>query len=148
MHQHAGRSALVVGSCMTPSPHTIELTATLAEAKAMQRRHGIRHLPVVRDRRVVGVLTDQDIANVESLATTRGATIFVAEAMTPVPYCVPPSMPLSRVVDRMAREKYSCAIVSDDDGDRVLGVFTVIDALRTLDALLKAGSERDASTPR
>lgn len=145
MHQQVDRSGLVVGSCMTASPHTIELTATLAEAKAVLRQHAIRHLPVVRDRRVVGVLTDQDIANVESLASTRGATIFVAEAMTPIPYCVPPSMPIARVVDRMAREKYSCAIVSDEESDRVLGVFTVVDALRTLNALLHAEAERDVS---
>ncbi len=127
---------LTVGECMTATPQIIAFDQTLAEASRLMGEHAVRHLPVVRDQRIVGVLSDRDIAIVESLGPARPQTIRVAEAMTPVPYCVPANMPLERVVQSMCHNKYGCAIVIDDQNQRVLGVFTVTDALRLLDRLL------------
>ncbi len=126
---------------MTPSPLTLRFDQTLSEAARLMGEHAVRHLPVLRDGSIVGVLSDRDIAIVESLGAVRPDAICAAEAMTPGPYCVPPEMSLGRVVTLMARHKYGCAIVTEAPDNRVLGVFTVTDALRLLDRLLgEAGS--------
>ncbi|MGD8858458.1 MAG: CBS domain-containing protein [Myxococcales bacterium] len=121
-----------VGAWMTPCPVTVAFDASLAEAAELMGEHAVRHLPVVRDGHAVGVLSDRDIAAVESLPIQGDREVRVAEAMTPVPYAVPASMALSRVARMMARQHYGCAVVTGADDDRVLGVFTVTDALRAL----------------
>jgi acetoin utilization protein AcuB len=137
-------SALTVGACMTPSPLTIRFDQTLSEAARVMGENAVRHLPVLRDGAIVGVLSDRDIAIVESLGAVRPDAIRVAEAMTPGPYCVLPDMLLGRVVTMMARHKYGCAIVTEEPGNRVLGVFTVTDGLRLLDRLLGEAAKAQA----
>lgn len=98
--------------------------------------HVIRHLPVVRDGVVVGVVSDRDVGIIESLGTTPASRVRVFEAMTPVPYAVGAQTSLLEVVRQMERHKYGCAIVTDDEGRVPLGIFTTTDALALLADLL------------
>ena len=52
---------------MTTCPHTIEPDATVSEARNRMIEIGARHLPVVRDGRLVGILSDRDVELCESL---------------------------------------------------------------------------------
>lgn len=125
-----------VGAFMTACPKSVRFDQTLAEASALMSEHAVRHLPVLKDGNVVGVLSDRDVAVIESLASTPAERIRVVEAMTPVPYAVPADTPLVRVVRRMAAEKYGCAIVTDASGRDAIGIFTTTDALDVLRTLL------------
>ena len=56
---------------MTPTPKTIEPSATIADASEMMRKHKIRRLPVVSNGHLVGIVTDRDLRSVSpSPATT------------------------------------------------------------------------------
>jgi len=125
-----------VGQWMTSCPITVEEDACLDAAGRLMGEHGVRHLPVVRDGRPVGVLSERDVAAVEALTPQSPDTVRVGEAMTPIPYAVPPDMALSRVVRMMQEHRYGCAIVTDPKDDKVLGVFTTTDALRALGSML------------
>lgn len=125
-----------VGAFMTACPRSVNFDQTLAEASALMSELAVRHLPVLKDGNVVGVLSDRDVAVIESLASTPSERIRVVEAMTPVPYSVPADTPLVRVVRRMAAEKYGCAIVTDPSGRNAIGIFTTTDALTVLRTLL------------
>lgn len=122
---------------MVLSPYVVGFDATIAEAEGLMAEHAIRHLPVVRDGRPVGVLSERDIMAVHGISGGNAGHVRVAEAMTPVPYAVPPSMPLQRVVRMMAQHYYGCVIVTDDASERVLGVFTITDALNVLAEILE-----------
>jgi acetoin utilization protein AcuB len=52
---------MFVRDCMTPDPKTIEPDATLEDAFGLMRALKIRHLPVVRGHRVVGMVTWTDL---------------------------------------------------------------------------------------
>ena len=49
---------------MTPSPIVINKTDKIASAKAIMKRRRIDHLPVVQERRLVGMITSKDIIEV------------------------------------------------------------------------------------
>jgi CBS domain-containing protein len=49
---------------MTPSPIVISKTDKIASAKAIMKRRRIDHLPVVQERRLVGMVTSKDIIEV------------------------------------------------------------------------------------
>lgn len=139
------RSTLVrqyptVRELMTPSPHTIAADQPLSAAHEQMRHHHIRHLPVLAGGRIVGLVSERDILLVESLPRTSPATTTVEDAMVEDVFTVPPEAPLGEVIETMIDRKVGSAIVCDSD--RVVGVFTTIDALEALHRLL-AGSPRD-----
>jgi acetoin utilization protein AcuB len=115
---------------MTPAPHTIGVDQSLFRAREMMREHHVRHLPVLRAGRLVGIVTERDVALVEALEELDEREVLVEEAMTSDVYAVRPDQALDVVVDHMAKHKLGSAIVAE--GDRVLGVFTSVDALRLL----------------
>jgi acetoin utilization protein AcuB len=119
---------------MTPSPHSIGRDQTLAAAHKLMREHHIRHLPVLQAGKLVGIVTDRDLHLVETLQDVNPEVVLVDDAQTPDPYCVAPNALLTEVVATMAERKLGCAIVVDDE--RLVGIFTTIDALRALMKLL------------
>ncbi len=131
---------------MTPAPHTIGVDQTLFRAREMMREFHVRHLPVLRAGRLVGVVTERDVALVEALEELDEREVLVEEAMTSDVYAVRPDQPLHGVVDHMARNKIGSCIVAE--GDRVLGVFTSVDALRLLAVQLRDGELPDENERR
>jgi acetoin utilization protein AcuB len=115
---------------MTPAPHTIGVDQSLFRAREVMREHHVRHLPVLRAGRLVGIVTERDVDLVEALDELDERQVLVEEAMTSDVYAVRPEQALDAVVDHMAKHKLGSAIVAE--GDRVLGVFTSVDALRLL----------------
>jgi acetoin utilization protein AcuB len=119
---------------MTPSPWTIARNQPVSIAQRLMRQQNIRHLPVLDDERVVGILSERDILLVESLPGVNPTDLRVEEAMAPGPYEVTPDAPLSEVVSTLLERRIGSAIVVDEG--RVTGVFTTVDALRALADLL------------
>ena len=120
---------------MTPSPLTIGPTSSLSKAVKLMRENHVRHLPVVDGGRVVGVLSQRDILIMESLPGVNPTEVRVDEAMVRDVFTVGPEAPVGEVIETMIDRKLGSTIVCE--GDRVLGVFTTIDALRALHALLE-----------
>ncbi|WP_437900414.1 CBS domain-containing protein [Sorangium sp. So ce124] len=127
-------STIRIQDCMTQSPHSIGAEQKVGLARALMRGHRIRHLPVLSGGRLVGILSERDIYWIETLKEQEGDELAVSEAMSPCPYAVAPSAPLSEVVREMAEHKYGSAVVLN--GAQVVGVFTTTDALAVLAALL------------
>jgi CBS domain-containing protein len=57
----ADMASTSVSEYMTPSPATIEPGADIDEAAATMATMGARHLPVVQDGRVVGIISARDL---------------------------------------------------------------------------------------
>src|SRR5688500_10179222 len=60
--QRGGR-AMLADDIMTRKPLTVTESVVIGEALTMLSEEGIRHLPVVRDVDVVGILSDRDFRN-------------------------------------------------------------------------------------
>lgn len=123
-----------IGELMTRCPITIGSDQKLAVAHKVMREHGLRHLPVLRAGRLVGVLTQRDLYFIESLEGVDATIDTVTDAMTPDVYTVSPQDRVRDVARTMADKKYGCAVVVD--GGTVAGIFTATDALRHLGDLL------------
>jgi acetoin utilization protein AcuB len=121
---------LTVRDHMSPSPVTIRDKQTLAEAHDLMRAHSVRHLPVLEGDRLVGLASERDLAMVEDLPGVDPKRTKVEEAMSTDIHPVSPDAPLRLAVAEMAERKLGSAVVVD--GGRVIGVFTAVDACRTL----------------
>lgn len=125
---------LTIDDCMTPAPYSIEPAQAMSSAHAMMRDHQIRHLPVVVDGSLVGVVSVRDLHLMETLEDVDPERVTVAEAMSREPYAVQRGTDLREVAIKMGAHKYGSAVVMD--GDKVVGMFTTVDAMRVLSNLL------------
>ena len=119
---------------MTPSPLTIGVDQMLDTAHALMRDRHVRHLPVLEEGRLVGILSDRDLAMVETLPDVDPKTTRVFEAMSRGPFVASPNTPLAAVVHEMAKHRLGSAVVVDNGA--VVGVFTTTDALTAIERLL------------
>jgi acetoin utilization protein AcuB len=122
--------ASTIGRYMTRQPWTVHRDVKLERARAIMREHGIRHLPVVENGQLVGLLSERDIYLVERLLGIESETT-VADAMSIDVMTATPDESIDRVADSMAAQKYGCSVIVDRHGV-VEGIFTTIDALRVL----------------
>jgi acetoin utilization protein AcuB len=115
---------------MTSSPHVIAPDATMAKAHEVMRALGVRHLPVMRDGRLLGTVSQRDLAIMETLPGVDPHEVPVEDAMATDVYTAPADAPLQHVASEMAARKLGSAVVMD--GKEVIGIFTTTDALQAL----------------
>jgi CBS domain-containing protein len=60
-----------ISRLMTPGPVRLEEDATLADAALAMARHGIRHVVVTRDGRLVGVVSERDLFALQRVSLRR-----------------------------------------------------------------------------
>lgn len=125
----------VVGQYMTSAPHTIERRRSLAAARRMMIENHVRHLPVLDGNRIAGLISERDLLLVESMPGVNPTDVCVEEAMVEDVFAVEPDAPIGEVVETMIERKLGSVVVCD--GERVVGVFTTIDALHALHELLE-----------
>lgn len=125
---------------MTYAPHTISDQAMLSKAKEAMRTNQVRHLPVVHDDKLVGILSERDIALIEALDGVDPRAVPVSVAMNPAVYKALPDTPLVVVLEAMAERKLgSCVVML---GSEAVGIFTTVDVCRCFAESLKAPGER------
>ena len=127
---------LAIEHFMTRTPLTIGRDQTLASAHRLMREHHLRHLPVLHGGALVGVVSQRDLYLVESLTDIDLEAVPVSEAMTMEVEVVDPRTPLRDVIATMAEKRIGSTVVAQ--GKKIVGIFTVTDALRTLALLLDA----------
>jgi len=133
-HLSGDTPELAVAAYMTKAPHLVDSHAPLPDALKVMRAHGIRHLPVTQAGALVGILSKHDVILMTPLASAPPAEVSVEDVMSDDPYTVSPATPLGEVVQVMAERGIGAAIVVE--GEAIVGVFTTIDALRALAAVL------------
>jgi acetoin utilization protein AcuB len=125
---------------MTPSPLTIEDSASIVEAIHKLKEKNIRRLPVMHSGKVVGVVTEKMLKDfTPSKATSLDtwevhyllARTPVTAAMNPKPHKVSPDDGIADVAKLMEDRKLNGVLVVDAKGDLV-GILTTTNCLEAL----------------
>ena len=121
----------LVKSVMTPFPHSVDLQAPLGRARRMMLDHHVRHLPVVRNHELRGIVTDRDIKLLlgPELGSPDPHTLTVEDAYIDDCYTVDINTPLAEVVATLAERHIGAALITKDG--RLAGIFTAADACRS-----------------
>ena len=121
-----------IRSVMTVAPYSIHLDHALSVAAKLMRDKNIRHLPVLKERSVVGILAERDLDVALFRAGSKSATVSTARLAEPV--VIGPEVTIASAARSMAAQRADIAVVVDKE--HIIGVFTTIDALKVLaDAL-------------
>lgn len=114
----------------TPNPVTADEQSSIEELNRLMKEHGIRHLPICRDEKIVGIVSERDLKVVAGLDLNEKVLIRAADIMARDPVSVNSDARLDEVAFEMSKRKIGSVIVNE--GDTLLGIFTVTDALNAL----------------
>lgn len=131
-----------IRNLMSLSPRTIGLGSHIAAAWAVMQQHRIRHLPVVEQGRVVGLISDRDLQLIRALHGVDPEDITVSETMSANPYVIAPDAMLSEVTREMVNRRIGSAVVVE--GGEVVGIFTTTDALMAMQDSVAEGAHPPA----
>lgn len=98
----------------------------LTIAAQIMRWAGVRHLPVLEEGKVVGVLTERDLLRHRAEAGQRGERDLVRAFMTSPPEVVGPEEDLAAACALMVARRIGCLPVVDDAG-ALVGIVTTTD---------------------
>lgn len=120
-------------AAMTRNVICIHPGDSLEEAYRLMGEWSIRHLPVVDEGEVVGILSDRDVLRVLHVAdgTEQVPAMPVREVMTRHPYHCVPTSSISYVAGLMLDHRLDAVPVLHADG-RLAGIVTSTDLLELL----------------
>lgn len=124
---------LIVEEFTSPSPITIEATDDLDRALELMQEHGIRHLPVMENKKIVGVISERDVFT--NFGKDWGKMLKVEDIMNTSMLSVYVNDNLGEVAYQLSSQKKGSAIVLDTEGN-LYGIFTTTDALNALVEIL------------
>ncbi len=118
-----------VSDFMTKDLVTVRESDDLALAESLLKLGGIRHLPVVRERKLVGILTHRDVLRSGQWGKPAARDLPVSDVMTRAPTSVGPTTGLAQAARLMLERKFGCLPVCEEDGTLV-GIVTEADFVR------------------
>jgi len=114
---------------MTPNPMTVTPQASIADAWELMRELEIRHVPVVEDGALVGMLSDRDLARLD---IARMLAMPIVNVMSSDVIAIEPETELSEVVELLLEHKVGALPVIRSDTRKVVGIVSYIDVLRAV----------------
>lgn len=125
---------LVVDEFTSPDLKAVESSTALAEVVSLMEESDIRHMPVVEEGKIKGIISDRDI--MLSLKSTPIDELNACDVMTTDPYIVTPETPMEEVALYLSSNKIGSAVVCSNTEDYI-GIFTNTDALNALVEVLR-----------
>lgn len=133
---------MIVEDIMSTDPYVVEVTETVRQVLAKLLEANVRHLPVVDEGAIVGIVSDRDLH--------RAAASWLAEQPEPNPLersvsaimssdviSVHPETDVQDVIDLMLEHKIGAIPVLEADSAKVIGIISYVDILRGARDLLE-----------
>jgi acetoin utilization protein AcuB len=129
---------LLVRDWMTQVLATLSPEASVAEALTLCRERRIRHIPILEEGRLVGIVSDRDLRDASpALGDPERASalqeIRVGDVMTREVSTADPQDSIENVAQEMYELKIgSLPVVAEEDEEELLGIVTSSDVMRAL----------------
>ena len=136
--QNTSERGRAVSQFMTPNPVAARPESTLSEIIDTLFSADIRHLPIVDDGRVVGIVSDRDVRSIAGIYLNKPAQEAVSSSPCASDFCetnvisVTPEDDILDVIDLMLSHKIGSVPVIDPHDQRLVGIVTYTDVLREL----------------
>jgi CBS domain-containing protein len=118
-----------IRDAMTSNPTTVEPSTTAQEAARKMKSEDVGSLPIVENDRLVGVVTDRDLA-IRVLAEGKGAETPVSQVASKDVVTVDPQQSLDEAARLMAEHQVRRLPVCEEDG-KLVGVLAQADVAQS-----------------
>src|SRR5690606_41012902 len=111
---------------------------SLYEAESLFKKHGIRHIPVVEGKNIVGVLSYSDLLKIsyadvndgeDAVETVVYDMFTIPQVMAKVPLTVTADTTVKEVIEILAKQTFHSLPVVEN-GNELVGIVTTTDLLK------------------
>lgn len=136
-HHTLHNTPVRVREVMTTAPATVTLETSVSAARTLLQQRQIHHLPVLDQGRLVGIVSERDLLQVQPSPATSLSVweinylldkLSVGEVMTRFVITVTPDTPVLEAVRRLVGQKISALPVVENG--QLIGIITRSDVLR------------------
>lgn len=130
---------MVAEELMSKSPFVVQVTSSIRSVMAKLTESDVRHLPVVAEGQLVGMVSDRDLRRLLDpmfeLAPARAASSEDLEGpisvlMSSDVISVQPETEINEVIALMIEHKIGAVPVTQADSSTLLGIISYVDVLR------------------
>lgn len=125
---------MIVKEVMSKKVTTVKKDQTLAKAHDLMVKHSIRHLPVVDNKRLLGIITESDLRSAILQQNSSSNEDYVphskmkiSDYMTEDPLTVSPETNIEDAALLIYREKIGAVPVTSND--KLVGIISILDIL-------------------
>lgn len=133
------KNQALVSDIMTREVVTVDAGSKLREAEKLMKQKHIRHMPVVRGNRLIGIISLNDLLRLsfvdaygyeeeESVDTALYEMLSVEQVMTGRPKIIQSSQSVTEVAEIFVKENYHALPVLE--GEALAGIVTTTDVIR------------------
>lgn len=130
---------MLVRDIMTPNPYAMSLRSTVRQLLRSLAEADVRHLPIVDDGALVGIVSDRDLRGISSVvedalerpgAAQEALAQPASSVMTSDVITVHPESDVSEAIDLMIEHRVGALPVVEPDSTKLVGIVSYVDALR------------------
>jgi len=130
---------MVADELMSESPFVVQVTDSIRRAMAQLTESDVRHLPVVEDGRLVGMVSDRDLRRLLDpifepapgrAARSEDLERPISLLMSSDVISVQPEAEVEEVIDLMIEHKIGAVPVTEAGSSKLLGIISYVDVLR------------------
>ena len=139
---------MLVSNWMSKPVITIDINNSMNDAINLLKKHNIRTLPVMKNKKLVGIVTDRDLKRASASDATSLeihellhliSSIKIKDIMTKDPITVPLDYTIEETAETLLKHKISGVPIIDHEDD-LIGIITKSDIFRIIISL--TGAER------
>ncbi|MEK6781678.1 MAG: CBS domain-containing protein [Bacteroidota bacterium] len=129
-----------VSTILTKNVHTVQLDDSLVQVRDLMHHHGIRHVPVIQGKQLVGIISKTDINRLTFSSLFAGQepadeAVFemlnIGQVMSHKPRVVKISDSIHEVAEILAQEEFhALPVVDDQDENKLVGIVTTTDVIK------------------
>jgi acetoin utilization protein AcuB len=144
---------MLVKDFMSGDVVSLQETDTLLDAAMVFVRSSFRHLPVLREKKVVGVITERDVKQFAPSLLSRTTaeeynqimeTTPISRVMTKNPMTLRPDQPIFEAAQALHSKRVGCMPVVEND--ELVGIVTTTDLLGLLIRIMEEKGLEGASS--
>lgn len=134
------RKRELVNTIMTRDIQVVQLEDKLTDVRELIRKHGIRHVPVIYGKQLVGIISKTDLNRLTFSSLFAGQDdadeavfdmLTISQVMSHRPRVVKANETIKQVAEILSTEEFhALPVVDDKDETKLVGIVTTTDVIR------------------
>lgn len=131
-----------ISTIMTKNIHVVQIEDKLTDAQEIVRKYGVRHVPVVHNKNLIGIISKTDLSRLTFSNIFEGQDeadeavldmLTLNQVMSHKPRVVKADDSIRHVAEILAVEEFhALPVVDPDDELKLVGIATTTDVIRYL----------------